>query len=451
MTTTRATFALTLAVAAIGCKPRATPGRDAGPAAAGAVDAGGASPADLARCLASFERAGRLPPAERAGAIVRGCPVCGRPWDPVIVADRADEGAPVDREEVWRVIQACGGACTRGAAAELKAGLADLAAGRPATGPWRKLAAACPAPLRADDHSGRFVGAVWYAMATITERMRAARPTLPPTEQGRLDAAQAALLLPLPPLSTVGTGFVVPPGGVRPGTPWLQLTITDQATYVGWLPFADLAPDGLRVLDGGVPYPGTRVPAGGLAAALDQLVAAAMPRAPALPDRIDRPVLIAPRAAPARRVLETLAALGTHQVSLAVSVAAPAGLWRGLIGAQPMPLAASAPTGPRLRFGLGSLRVAAIDASGKVRASAALPFPDRPVAERWRAVANSVATDRVIELLAEDAVVADLAAVLDGLAGAGATVAIPAPAGARVTGSELATFDVARLREVTAP
>ena len=441
-------------VAALGCKGKR--GHDGAPAATrdggtAATRDGGGPPAaaELARCVSMLETAATLPPLERAGTIVRGCPVCGRPWDPLIVADHADEGAPVDLEELWRVVQACGGVCTRTAGGDLKGGLADLSPGKPATRPWRKLAEACPAPLRADDHSLRFVNATWYVLATIGEKLREARATLPPTEQGRLDAAQAKLRLPLPPLSSAGTAFVVAPGGIQPGTPWHHITLTDAATFVGRLPFAHLAADGLRVDDGGVGYPGVQVAGDGLAAAVD--AARASGPAPDLPDRIDEPVIIAPRGAPARRVLETMAALGDHRAFLAVATSAPAALWRGMIGAQPLPLAATAPAQPRLRFGLASLRVASVDAAGKVLASAPLHAPERPVAERWRAAANAVAPGRVVELVAEDASVAELAAVLDGLAGAGATVAVPAGKDAKVTGGDLPTFDATRLRGVLAP
>src|SRR5690606_18644165 len=86
---------------------------------------GSAAAGDVARCLGTRERAARLPPFERGGAIVRGCGLCARPWDPLIAADRADTGAPVDLEAVWAIVEACGGTCSNQSAGAFKNALTE--------------------------------------------------------------------------------------------------------------------------------------------------------------------------------------------------------------------------------------------------------------------------------------------------------------------------------------
>src|SRR5688572_2366982 len=103
-----------------------------------------ALPANLGRCLTTLERAATLPAFERAGAIVRGCGLCGRSWDPLLAADRADTGSPVDIEEVWAIVEACGGTCTNQSSGAFRNQLTELMAGKPSTKPWRVLADACP-------------------------------------------------------------------------------------------------------------------------------------------------------------------------------------------------------------------------------------------------------------------------------------------------------------------
>ncbi len=408
-------------------------------------DGGVAIGADLGRCVATLERAATMTPVERGGAVARGCGLCGKSWDALIAADRADTGAPFDLEEIWAVVKACGGACSNQAAGAFRNQLTELGSGKPATRPWRGLASACGALMRVDAASERFASAPWYALAMIGDKLKAARSTLPAAEQARIDTALAAMLFPLPPFTAPGTGFIVPGGGLRPGTPWLHITVTSDATFVGRLAFAHLAADGLRLVDGGMPYPGTRLSAlDGLAAALDAPRAAGAPPPPTLPDRIEEPVLIAPRAAPARLVLDVTRALGAHRTYLAVAAPAPAALWRGLVAAHPLPFAATAPAGTRLRVGLVTPRIAVVDATGAVIASAVLPLEDRPLVERWTAALNAVAQGRTLEIVAEDGQVDTLSALLDAAAGGAAAVAIAAPAKAALSGKELPAFsDVA--------
>jgi hypothetical protein len=418
---------------------------DGGAATGSGVHATG--PADVGRCVATLERAAAMPATERAGTIVRGCAVCGRPFDAVLAADRADTGGPVDLEEIWAVVHACGGVCTNQAAASFRNQLTELTPGRPSTRPWRALAGPCGEQLHLDTAGERFASGAWYAFAVIGDKLAAARATMPPTEQARLDGALASMLLPLPPLSAPGTGFVVPGGGLLPGTPWLQITVTADATFLGRLAFARLAPSGIELADGGVPYPGDKLKTPSeLADAISRWRDPTTLPPPALTDRIDEPVVIAPRASPARTVIDVMRALGPHQARLAVATAAPAALWRGLVAAHPVLLGATAPVGRRLRLGLSTPRIAVVDDKGAVLVSAELPFQDRLLVERWVGALNAVGAEHTVEVLAEDGKVDAMAALLDAAAGAAVRLAVPAPVGAKLTGHDLPTFDEAAIK-----
>jgi hypothetical protein len=379
--------------------------------------------------------------------------LCGRSFDPLLAADRADMGAPVDVEEVWAIVDACGGTCSNQASGSFREALTELLAGKPSTRPWRHLADACPALMHMDKNSERFASGAWYALAAMSDKLVAARATLPAPEQARLDAALGAMLLPLPPLTAPGTAFIPPGGALLPGTPWKAITATPDAVFVGRLAFAHVAPSGLALVDGGTPYPGTRIAKlDELPAALASLTATSATPPPTFTDRIDEPVIIAPRAASASLVTEVMGALGDTKAHLAIGTPAPAALWRGLVTAHPLALGAVAPAGHRLRVGLATPRIAVVDDKGAVVASAPLPIPDRPMVERWTAALNAVAQGRTIEVVIENGHVEALAQLLDAAAGGAAALAIPAPKGALLTGKEITAFsDVAIKAKLDGP
>jgi hypothetical protein len=439
----RALIAVSIALTACGGKKKAEPdkGTETG------TGSGSALTADVARCISTLERAAKMPAFERGGAIVRGCGLCGRPWDPLLTADRADTGAPVSLEDVWGVVEACGGTCSNQSAGTFRNQLTELLPGKPTTKPWKLLADACAEVMHTEKASERFASGAWYALATIGSKLHVARMNLPSDELATLDASLAAMYLPLPPLTAPGTAFIVPGGGLRPGTPWKAITVTSDAVFVGRLAFAHLSQNGLQLVDG-TPYPGTATPLAELRTALAAHTAAS---GPPLADRIDQPVIIAPRAAPARLVLGVMSALDTEPAFLAVAAPAPAALWRGLVAANPLPLAGKAAAGKRLRVGLSTPRIAVVDEDGKVLLSAPLPVPDRPIVERWAAALNAVAQGHTVEIVAEDAQVDALSQLADAAAGGAAAVAIPAPAGASLTGKELPAFDDVAIKAKLTP
>ncbi|HVV82519.1 MAG TPA: hypothetical protein VHE35_05540 [Kofleriaceae bacterium] len=456
-----------IAAAAIGChgkraakqRPATTTdagsGAGAGPTTAGsaAPPAGAATPpAAIGWCIDTLARAAKLPPIDRAGVILRGCALCDTPFDPLIAADHAIDGTPLDLPAVAAVIDACGGVCSKTALTALREGLAELGKDHPTLGPWRGLAEACPHTMHADRDAARFASGAWYALAVIGDRLAAARATLAADARAKLDAALTDLVLPLPPRSATGNPLLVPTAASQAATPWLALSIVGDQVYVGVLPFVRLAADGLHLVGAPI-YPGTPFDRPVLADAVASALSASPGFAvPDPPGRLDRPIVIAPHGSPAAAVLDVVAAVGDAPSYLAVTAAAPASMWPGQIAAHPIPMAARDPVhAAHLRVALGSGRVAAVDAGGKVLASAALPSPDQPMAARLYQVATAMAPGGVVEVLAEGGTVDDLAALLDAAVRGGAAGLVPAPHGATATGKPRPTFDGPALRKLVAP
>ena len=426
--------------------------RDEAPAGSGSavtLDAGGGG---LAWCVTSLERATRLAPFDRAGVIVRACALCGGGFDPLLAADRAVDGERTDPAAVWAVVEACGGVCSGAAATAFRQELAELGKDHPTIRPWRTLALACPATMHADRDASRFASGAWYALATVADRLAAARPTMDAALRTRLDAALTELVLPLPARSATGNPLLLPSAAQQRPTPWLAISIIGDQLYLGRLPFARLQPDGLHLVGAPI-YPGAIVEAPALAAAVDSAIAAGAGfTIPDPPTRLDRPVVLAPLGSPAARVLDVVRAVGELPSYLAVTAAAPASMWPGQLAAHPIAMAARDPVrAAHLRVALASGRIAAVDAAGKVVASAALPQPEQPMAARLYAAATAMAPGGVVEVVAETGTVAELAALLDAALRGGASGIVPAPAGATVTGKPRPAFDGPALRALVAP
>jgi hypothetical protein len=129
----------------------------------------------------------------------------------------------------------------------------------------------------------------------------------------------------------------------------IHVTVTMTEITIGALPRAKLGASGVTVLAGDAPYPGTKVAITALDAALAKLS----------PGPDARIALIAPRAMPARRLLDVVAAAGAHQLVLAVAAGGPEG-W-DLPGV--VPIAHSAKRAPgALRLELGDSPDAALRA-----------------------------------------------------------------------------------------
>ena len=396
--------------------------------------------APIPSCVAALGQAATLPPAERTAAVLRGCPLCGPSFAPLIPAA---DGHP-DLAAMNALIAACQTGCRGTAIGAWRSQLSDLEPGPGVARPWKALAEACPATMHAAPPTARFVGAAWWGLVTIGQRLVDAAPGLPADQAAALAAARAALWIPLPPWTVTGAGLVAPPGVARPGLPWRHITVTDQAILIGRLPFGRFTEAGFAVDGGPTPYPGQPL-AGDPAAAL-----AALTPPPGLRDAVDPPVVIAPIAAPATRLVAALRALGAQPVALAVAVPDAPGGWHGAIAAHALTIAPA--SGPRVRLDLAAARIAVVAADGAVRASA--PWPDAASPRARRQAALAIARGVAVELalaLPADLQVADVAALLDDCLAAGATGLALAPDGADAAAAPQPAFDATALAKAAQP
>ena len=319
------TRALVLVAALAACKSKEPPPTSASPASP-------ASPAAdwSVRCEAALAAAPRLGPVRRVGAIIDGCRPCGD-WAPllrwsVLAADGGPRAA-----EIEAAMDACRAYCKPEAKAAFL-GTLEAARGKHVPKPWRALGEACGEEVSATP-DGRYMSAPYFALDRIA-RAAAAHEKLGPH--------LAALELPLPPLSSTGGAFVLPPSpAIAPDAGPVHVTVSMTEISVGALPRARLGPAGVTVIAGDAPYPGTAVTAKALAAALGKLS----------PGPDARIAVIAPKAMPARRLLDVVPAAGAHRLVLAAAAAGGPEGW-SLPGVVPVVLSAK-PAPGALRLDLG--------------------------------------------------------------------------------------------------
>lgn len=411
-----ATVAL-LAAGLVACKDQPPAPREEPPAAAAAAKA------NFAACGPVLVRAATLPPHERAAAIVRGCPVCGPSFEPLLAA----AAGHADVEASAAVMVACETGCTARAIGTWRGLLGEAVPGQGAARPWRALADDCPAGMPTEDATVRYASAPWFALVTIGSRIARAAPALPPDVTRVLDPAAAALAIPLPPASIAGTGMIVPPGNGRAAIPWRAVTISQQGLLYSRLAIGVLDTRGWRVDTTGPAYPGGTAAdaARGLATLGD---------APKIAGAIDDVLLVAPRAAPAAQAIDALAALAPAPTALAVAVPEATALWRGAVAAHALSFTPAA--GARLRVDLASARVAAIGPDGGVRASADLPAGATLVARVAAGLTGHRGTVELARALPAGLDTAGLVELLDAIAAAGTTALALAPAGADARGAD---------------
>jgi|GEM_PF-2670567 len=391
--------------------------------------------AGLASCRAALASAPALAPSARAVALLRGCPVCGQSFEPLIPAGA---GHP-DVAQLDALVKACAPACPPRSLTRWRSLLGDMVPGQGVIRPWRALADDCPAAMPTDATTARYAGATWFALATIGDRLDRAAATLPPSAQDELAAARAAIAIPLPPWTMASTGLVVPPGTARlGGVPWRHVTVYDRSFLVGRLAIGRLDGAGWHVDASGPPYPGVTT-SGDLARDL-----AALSEPSAFADRLDDVAVIAPRAAPAARAIAALRALGSQPARFAVALPDGPGGWHGTIA--PHALAIAPLTGPRLRLDLIGARIAVIGADGTVRASMALPA-GATLAERWRAalIPGAAHPLELVDAVPPDLAVDGLIGLLDDAAAAQISALALAPVGARTDEADRGGFDAAAI------
>lgn len=374
-----------------------------------------AAPATGAACTAALAAAATQPTTARTAAILRGCPVCGPSFEPLL---GAIHGYP-DLAASVALVNACELGCSRRAIGRWRALLGDVVPGSGAARPWRALAEDCPSAMAVTDATTRWASPSWLALTVIGARLKAAAP-------GGPTAPADGVTIALPPWSVVGTGLAVATGTAIDAPAWRAVTLTDAGLFAARLPRGRLGADGWTVDVDPVPYPGTAITDGATAVAATGAV-------PALPGRTDELLLIAPRAMTATRALAALRALAPTPVRFAVAADDPA--WPGAIATHALVLAPI--TGPRLRLDLRAARIAELGPDGATLTAAPWPAAASPRAQRQAAL--GMARGRAVELVEQlpDALdVAGLVEVLDDLAAAGVTHAAIAPAGAVVPGAD---------------
>ncbi|MCB9573639.1 MAG: hypothetical protein H6709_16285, partial [Kofleriaceae bacterium] len=293
------------------------------------------------------------------GALLDRCQVCGVSWQPVVALSRIDpddgpgpDVPPADR--AIAVLDACDALCSTRAREEIAGPMRDAAAGQAPSQPWRKLAEVCPDVMGTDARTIRFARGTWFALAEVGRALWS--PDVTAAQAARRDAA--ALEFPLPPYSQVSTAVALPESDVlAPWLPRIGVTIAATELHVGALPWVEVTDGKLALVPApGDAYPGVNVPLPSAAAALGDL-RGALTGSKHRADADLSPVLLAPRAMPAARVLEVMAALPGPQFLAATRKTRGAEPWAEPLGAIPVSLAAGpAPAGvPRIApTGLGA-------------------------------------------------------------------------------------------------
>jgi hypothetical protein len=297
-------------------------------------------------CLDALDRAAAAPPSQRTALVLAGCQPCGVDWHDAIAM-------PVPPPaKVIAVVDACALGCAQTARSDFFAAISGLEDDARPDAAWRALGKTCPAALGAGAGDGRHVNGTWFALHQIGRRLTDAPLTDP--DRARWRTTRAALWLPLPVVSQVGTQLVVPAATAVRELPATQATILAEALSVGALPRAIFDDHGLALApDRGAVWPGDPVAPAGLAAALDA--------------RGERDaVFIAPAGLPAQRVLMIAGQLGAHRAALAVTRA------DGSLGATAV-LLTSGPAARAAVIDADGLRVCATDRAGAV--VGCLPLP----------------------------------------------------------------------------
>ncbi len=280
-------------------------------------------------------------------ALLARCPVCDVSFEPLVALSRIDpDDGPGDdtptAEQVLAVIDACGGLCSTRAREEIFDPLRQAHEGQAPSRPWRKLAEICPEAVGVDAHTLRFARGTWFALHQVVRALWSA--DLPTELAAARDAA--VLEFPLPAYSAASTAIALPSlGGLMSWAPRIHVTIAAKEIRIGALAWVTVKDGALQLVDApDQDYPGPAVALDQAAAAIATLRAtlAAAPR-PANAELA--PVLIAPRALPARRIAEVVAAIGDGAFLAATTRMASGNAWPEPVGAAPIELVARAGAG----------------------------------------------------------------------------------------------------------
>lgn len=274
-------------------------------------------PGDWGACKAALAQVPKLPPNRQVAALIEGCRPCGD-WTPLLTWNTPTEDGGPKRKDLEAAMLGCRAYCDPNAKQRFLGALDD-ARGKPTSrAPWRMLGEFCKEAVSSTGDA-RFMSAPFFALDRIARDVA-----------GKPDGAPllAALDLPLPAVSQTGQGLALPESGVtKPALPTSQVTITVDEVRVGLLPHATLGAGGVTV-SAGEPYPGNPVKLADLPAALDKL---------------PPPVLVfAPKALPAARLAEVVAAAKPRTLYLALAATSTLPGWP-IYGMSPVELVASVP------------------------------------------------------------------------------------------------------------
>jgi hypothetical protein len=284
------TAILLLGIAAA-CKGNDAPPKQAPASPPAVADASVPAQTEWTACDAVLGAAPKLPATRRVQAILDACKPCGD-WAPLLTWNKLQEDGGPTRASIEATMLGCNAYCDPNAKMRFLGAL-DTARGQDSRAPWRMLGDFCKDKVSAAPDA-RYMSAPYFALDRIA-RAVAARPG----GAKLLDAID----LPLPAVTVTGVGplLAVAPVTAPFGGP-AQINVTMTEIRVGTLPHARLGAGGVTVTGD---YPGTLVTTKDLAATLDKV-----------PGSI---ALFAPSGMHASRVLEVVAAAGTHPVRIAVA------------------------------------------------------------------------------------------------------------------------------------
>ncbi len=287
------------------------------------------SPADAAvvatdwtRCEAALREAPKIPPTRRVEHVIDGCRPCGD-WAPLLRWDTLEVDGGPSRVQIEQAMLACNGYCNPNAKQRFL-GTLDAARSKGSRGPWRHLGDLCGAAVSAVPDA-RYMSAPFFALDRIG-RAAAARP--------ELAALLDALELPLPAISSTGSGISLPASPVTaPNAGPVVLTVSMTEIRAAALPHAKLGKAGVTIVAAGEPYPGALVKDAKELAAVLQPLGHTRDRALAI---------FAPSGMAASRLVDVLRVAASEPVVLAAAAeGAPIG-W-SLAGTIPVALTADKP------------------------------------------------------------------------------------------------------------
>jgi len=370
-------------------------------------------------CAAALTEARTAPALDRFAILARGCPACGVDWAPLLRATTVTVNgtSATTTTEIDDLVKACGGACSGTARDQFINAFELIKDERTLERPWRTLAKACPA-LLAPSADGRLASAPWYLLTQISRAYFGHPGAGAPA--GATVAVADAVELPLPAVMVGGGGVELPTASsVLPEPAAVLVTVLANEVRVAPAPTALLGPEGLSaptLAD----YPGDPVAPHTLAKRISD----------AARTGTGTVAILAPHAAPARRVLEVIAATGAGlELHLGATTPTTASGWAQIPRLITPRLTPAVTAGDAVVIALGGGGRVGHLTGRAVTDGCAVGGEEVDAAAATALVthAHLAAGATVIVTIDEDAITDDLAAVVDALGAAGVAVVTLAP------------------------